>query len=233
MWLSADPAMGEYIPQAPINDEAKQHNKELPEVGGVFNYVNLHAYHYAGNNPVKLKDPDGRDFYNFTNDDITVFDENTKAIVVRPGEMYEGAIDGAMLKDETIIKVTYSAGPIVNLAVVTEDGEDKAYVMGPIYMNDIGDIYKTFEGKGKLLSGVYLPEIAAKLSEFDSWRNAKEGDRSRVREMTIVDYYNISKQPRRELDVRTPHQKPQRNQAGESRQREPRASMFLPGNEIN
>jgi RHS repeat-associated protein len=31
MWLSADPAMGEYIPQAPINDEAKQHNKELPE----------------------------------------------------------------------------------------------------------------------------------------------------------------------------------------------------------
>jgi hypothetical protein len=51
--------MGEYIPQAPINDEAKQHNKELPGMGGVFNYVNLHAYHYAGNNPVKLTDPDG------------------------------------------------------------------------------------------------------------------------------------------------------------------------------
>jgi hypothetical protein len=60
MWLSADPAMGEYIPQAPINDAAKQHNKELPGMGGVFNYVNLHAYHYAGNNPVKLTDPDGR-----------------------------------------------------------------------------------------------------------------------------------------------------------------------------
>jgi hypothetical protein len=61
MWLSADPAMGEYIPQAPINDEAKQHNKNLLGMGGVFNYVNLHAYHYAGNNPVKLTDPDGRD----------------------------------------------------------------------------------------------------------------------------------------------------------------------------
>jgi hypothetical protein len=60
MWLSADPAMGEYIPQAPINDEAKKHNQNLPGMGGVYNYVNLHLYHYAGNNPVKLVDPDGR-----------------------------------------------------------------------------------------------------------------------------------------------------------------------------
>jgi len=26
----------------------------------VFNYVNLHVYHYAGNNPVKYTDPDGK-----------------------------------------------------------------------------------------------------------------------------------------------------------------------------
>jgi RHS repeat-associated protein len=60
MWLSADPAMGEYIPQAPINDDIRKQNQNLPGMGGVFNYVNLHAYHYAGNNPVVLKDPDGR-----------------------------------------------------------------------------------------------------------------------------------------------------------------------------
>jgi RHS repeat-associated protein len=59
-WLSGDPAMGEYFPVAPVNDEAKKHNGNLPGQGGVFNYVNLHAYHYAGNNPVKLVDPDGR-----------------------------------------------------------------------------------------------------------------------------------------------------------------------------
>jgi hypothetical protein len=31
-------------------------------MGGVYNYINLHVYHYAGNNPVKLTDPDGRIF---------------------------------------------------------------------------------------------------------------------------------------------------------------------------
>jgi hypothetical protein len=30
-------------------------------MGGVFNTVNLHLYHYAGNNPVKYTDPDGRE----------------------------------------------------------------------------------------------------------------------------------------------------------------------------
>jgi RHS repeat-associated protein len=59
-WLSGDPALGEYVPSAPVNDEAKKRNGSLPGQGGVFNYVNLYVYHYAGNNPVKLVDPDGK-----------------------------------------------------------------------------------------------------------------------------------------------------------------------------
>ncbi|AGT42614.1 YD repeat-containing protein [Treponema pedis str. T A4] len=32
----------------------------MPGMGGVFNTVNLHVYHYAGNNPIKYTDPYGR-----------------------------------------------------------------------------------------------------------------------------------------------------------------------------
>jgi len=58
-WISGDPAVGEYVPEAPVDGEARKRNQNLPGMGGVFNYVNLHVYHYAGNNPVKLVDPNG------------------------------------------------------------------------------------------------------------------------------------------------------------------------------
>jgi RHS repeat-associated protein len=65
-WLSGDPALGEYLPGAPVSDEARQRNGNLPGQGGVFNLVNLHVYHYAGNNPVKYVDPDGKIIKAFT-----------------------------------------------------------------------------------------------------------------------------------------------------------------------
>jgi type VI secretion system secreted protein VgrG len=43
-----------------VDDDAKKHNQNLPGMGGVYNTVNLHLYHYAGNNPVKYTDPDGK-----------------------------------------------------------------------------------------------------------------------------------------------------------------------------
>ena len=58
-WISVDPALGEYVPQAPVNDDAKKHNQNLPGMGGLFNSVNLCLYHYAGNNPVVYVDPNG------------------------------------------------------------------------------------------------------------------------------------------------------------------------------
>ena len=58
-WLSGDPALGEYLPSAPVNDDAKKRNEKLPN-GGVYNYISLHSYNYSNNNPVKYSDPDGK-----------------------------------------------------------------------------------------------------------------------------------------------------------------------------
>ncbi|AGT44107.1 YD repeat-containing protein [Treponema pedis str. T A4] len=82
-WLSGDPALNDYIPKAPVNDEAKKHNENLPGMGGVYNTVNLHLYHYAGNNPVKYTDPDGRsDEYTIDGDYIGHINDNIDGIHV-------------------------------------------------------------------------------------------------------------------------------------------------------
>ena len=59
-WLSVDPALGEYIPSP------GQGADRLPGLGGIYNYVNFHVYHYSANNPIRYKDPDGR----FTEEEI-------------------------------------------------------------------------------------------------------------------------------------------------------------------
>ena len=53
-WLSGDPALGEYIPP-PGTEPSK-----LAGMGGVYNTINLHLYHYSNNNPLAYTDPDGK-----------------------------------------------------------------------------------------------------------------------------------------------------------------------------
>ena len=68
-WISADPALlaGKYFPKPSDFDTEHDYfwylendkTHKLPGIGGVFNAINLDVYHYAGQNPVKLVDPDG------------------------------------------------------------------------------------------------------------------------------------------------------------------------------
>jgi len=59
-WMSADPALQDYLPKTPTNEKIKEENKKLPGMGGVFNVNNLDVYHYSKENPIIYIDPDGR-----------------------------------------------------------------------------------------------------------------------------------------------------------------------------
>ena len=98
-WLSADPALEEYLPIAPTSDEAREHNQNLPGMGGVFNIQNLVVYHYTNNNPLRYTDPDGRE----------VSDEDIRSAFIdwiRTRDKRLGSTDGDILRyiEDTVVR---------------------------------------------------------------------------------------------------------------------------------
>ena len=102
--VSGDPSLNDYIPKAPIDDDAKKHNENLPGMGGVFNTVNLHVYHYAGNNPVKYTEPDGwANILSITPSDVELFLEETKQAlsnIPTPAIVCVGIASGLIIANE-------------------------------------------------------------------------------------------------------------------------------------
>ena len=131
-WLSGDPALGEYIPQAPVNDEAKKHNENLPGMGGVYNTVNLHVYHYAGNNPIKYTDPDGEslDVVDNGNGTYTVcggIENSDKNIYLIVNGQRTGDVIGVMFTEHSF----FDGGKVVAGAVINPNDSS-----GQEFLND-------------------------------------------------------------------------------------------------
>jgi RHS repeat-associated protein len=180
-WLSADPALGDYLPSAPVNDEARRRNGSLPGMGGVFNYVNLHAYHYAGNNPVKYTDPDGRDveIYDLSGNYIRTIESDTNHVYVQKPNIMQG-YDLVQLQDIGVIEFNRVAALIYAEAAPNLDTAEQKGMGEVIYnrakesglsVNDVLDApYSGFYGLG---TDAYAEALTALESHEDPMGTGK------------------------------------------------------------
>jgi hypothetical protein len=67
--------------------------------------VNLHTFHYAGNNPLKYTDPDGKDVHNKTEHVVAVRAENGDYLLLGPNAIYFGKVDGVLTPNSAQIRL--------------------------------------------------------------------------------------------------------------------------------
>ncbi len=103
-WISADPAIEGYLPEAPVSDEALKKNQNLPGMGGVFNPINLAVYHYGGNNPVRYSDPTGRE-------------DTSERLAWLTSQDYVGNISEDLLSQSTYTRPGTAIGTVASVTI--------------------------------------------------------------------------------------------------------------------
>jgi hypothetical protein len=158
-WLSADPALGEYIPEAPVNEEARKRNGALPGMGGVYNMINAHLYHYAGNNPVKYTDPDGKSPLLFSTVGLFTGGLASAVVSIKAGENVTdtlinvgiGMIGGAVAGFSLSVGQSVVAGSVVssvsNIIIQKTTGDKEVGIKQVIASAALGGV---FGGLGKV-----------------------------------------------------------------------------------
>ena len=179
-WISVDPALGEYVPAA-----GKANAKDvggIPGMGGLFNGVNLNLFHYAGNNPIKYIDPDGRTVfidgseetnlkainkYSYTQyaiDDDGYLCKTTK-VNKKGSTLYSEAIDRCIADENSEIIIRLSSGVDYAFGIEEENPilTKERYGGGATIYNDNEkdptEIYIFFMKKGRSADGKWNAPI--------------------------------------------------------------------------
>ena len=185
-------ALNDYIPIAPTDDEAKKHNENLPGMGGVFNVANLHLYHYAGNNPVKYTDPDGRASEaagysgNYSGKEKSPIKKIGDGFVNLIKNIGRGISDGAswIMENKEAIGNIIAGGVLILAGETTKKG---GWALGVALAPELGGasvlIILTAEEAGKVLeaSGGVLIANGANMLMANSNKNYREKTRGQIK----------------------------------------------------
>ncbi len=177
-WISTDPALEEYVPGAGKSSDGEN----LPGMGGLFNSVNLNLFHYAGNNPIKYIDPDGRTVfidgseetnlkainkYSYTQyaiDDDGYLCKTTK-VNKKGSTLYSEAIDRCIADENSEIIIRLSSGVDYAFGIEEENPilTKERYGGGATIYNDNEkdptEIYIFFMKKGRSADGKWNAPI--------------------------------------------------------------------------